>query len=277
MLARLACSLLLFLPAMSCYCFRMIPRVNRLCNNFAYRSVFRGHGTKRDVKIRDDSANIVFKTRNWVRQWVSGYGLCPWAASMLIGERMKIAVLNHKYISSDSLLIDNVIIESKKLYKQHKQKHSPVETVLLVLSHNDLHDYLTYLDFIQDLESKLDRLGINRWIQVASFHPDYVFQGTDENSVENYTNRSPFPTVHLLLVSKVTEAIESYTESRPRTATDSETESHAEEGLSTDAIWKRNIALLQQMGIRKVSEIHRSIKDTPIKETPVARIAATEP
>jgi hypothetical protein len=106
---------------------------------------------------------------------------------MLVGERMKIAVINDRFISNP-LLVDKVIAESKKLYKEHKLKRSPVETVLLVLSHNDLSDYHTYLDFIEDVESELDRLGVDPYVQVASFHPDYVFQDTDKDSVENYTN-----------------------------------------------------------------------------------------
>ena len=189
------------------------------------------------------TASMVVKTRKWVHEWVANYGLCPWAASMLVGERMRISVMEAK-AGLASNVVDNMIEEARLLCT----KKSLMETTLIVCPHEELRDYHTYLDVVYDFETALKKNGMDKRVQVASFHPDYVFADTPEESPENYTNRSPFPIVHLLLVDKVTEAITSYCEG----------------GKTTEAIWERNIALMHELGIDKISHIHSSINDDSV-------------
>jgi hypothetical protein len=80
---------------------------------------------------------------------------------------------------------------------------SAIETTLLIHP-RVLHDFLDYNDFLAAGEDLIDRLGQRGVVQLASFHPDYQFAETDPEAVENYTNRSPFPMLHLLREESVT-------------------------------------------------------------------------
>ena len=81
---------------------------------------------------------------------------------------------------------------------------------------------------------------LDNYIQLASFHPNFTFEGNNKNSVENYTNKSPYPIIHLLQVNKVKLAIESV-------------------NGKTDIIWQRNIKLLNSLGLKDVKEKYNNL------------------
>ena len=86
-----------------------------------------------------------------------------------------------------------------------------METTLIILP-EVLDEFEAYLDFIDMSEFILEEVDLDGVIQIASFHPDYQFDETEPTDVENYTNRSPFPMLHLLREESVNRAIEAYPE-----------------------------------------------------------------
>jgi hypothetical protein len=220
--------------------------------------------TSSSSSIAEDDNNIendvmISRTRAWVSGWVVENSLCPWAASTTVGNKMRICVKDN--YRDDETLRDAVIAECKSLYINHKTGATPVETVLIVLP--QLIEYEMYLLFAEVVETELERQKAHKYVQVATFHPDYMFADTDESSVENYTNRSPFPILHLLLVKKVTEAIDAFEESQSHNNNDSATTTATTTppteaaAPATDIIWQRNIKRMQELGLERVQDMHR--------------------
>jgi len=111
-------------------------------------------------------------------------------------------------------------------------------TSLLVFE-TGLSDFDEYLDALAALEDLLEESGAHQWIQVASFHPQYIFDGEDPSDLSHFTNRSPYPLFHFLRVSHVEEAIERH----PDTLT----------------IPSVNAKRLRSMGASEVAKIWRNI------------------
>ncbi|MGB2817362.1 MAG: DUF1415 domain-containing protein, partial [Burkholderiaceae bacterium] len=103
-----------------------------------------------------------------------------------------------------------------------------VETTLLIHPHV-LNDFLDYNDFLDVADSAVEQLGLDGVLQVASFHPDYQFEGTDPDDAGNLSNRSPCPTLHLLREDSIDRAVAAF----PEAAT----------------FYERNIETLQRLGI----------------------------
>jgi hypothetical protein len=75
-----------------------------------------------------------------------------------------------------------------------------------------LTDFFDYNEFLDVADAALEELGLDGFLQVASFHPQYQFADTDKNDIGNYTNRSPYPTLHLLREDSIDRAVEAFPE-----------------------------------------------------------------
>lgn len=137
-------------------------------------------------------------TRQWIQQVVIGLNLCPFAAKPVKENKVRFFV---EETASMAVCLDTLANECRLL------DHDPsVETTLLILPHCATHfdDFLHLLDLSERRLRKLKYEGI---YQVASFHPDYCFAGEAEHDAANYTNRSPYPMLHLLREDSLEEAI----------------------------------------------------------------------
>lgn len=196
-----------------------------------------------------DSSEICSIVRKWVERWVIALGLCPWARSVILDGKLKIVVVNDTVRAAKKKIVrrstcKKIIQESKRLTNSGTTPHSteackPVETVLVVVpEYKSFDDFLQLSTMVeQQIESTLDLASS---IQIATFHPQYQFANSSKYDVENYTNRSPYPIIHLLKVDQVSDAV-------------------SKSGGNTDFVWKRNIARLQALGIDKVKQIQNSI------------------
>lgn len=143
------------------------------------------------------------KTKKWIEKIVIGLDLCPFARFPYDKDLIR-------YVSTDiategellQLLYDelSVIAEAPT---------STIETTLVILT-NGWSDFIEYLDLVDLAEEVLERLDLEGVIQIASFHPAYQFSHLDENDVRNYTNRSPYPMIHLIREESVTKAVDSH-------------------------------------------------------------------
>ena len=139
--------------------------------------------------------------RRWLELLVVGMDLCPFAARELEAERVRFAVSNAA--TEEQLLVD-LDAELTLLGSE-----PAIETTLLIHPQvlEDFADYNQFLDIVDLLLQQTDNEGV---LQVASFHPDYQFAGTAKDDAGNYTNRSPYPILHILREESLERAIAGY-------------------------------------------------------------------
>ncbi len=164
---------------------------------------------------------IIAATRRWLERSVIGLNLCPFADNVYRGGRVRFHVSEQ---TSASGLVKDLISELTGL---HAADPAACETALLIHPWV-LTDFVEYNDFLDVCEATIVDLGLEGVLQVASFHPQYQFAGTQSDDIENYTNRSPFPMLHLLREASVERAVAAVPD--------------------TDEIYRRNIRTLRNLG-----------------------------
>ncbi|MBY6205446.1 DUF1415 domain-containing protein [Halomonas denitrificans] len=160
-------------------------------------------------------------TRRWLERAVLGLDLCPFARGPYEDGRVRIVVSAAKDANE---LAGDLEQEMKRLADTDSSR---LETTLLVHP-GALVDFLEYNDFLDVADALLDALDLAGTLQVASFHPYYRFADVAADDPANCTNRSPYPTLHLLRESSIERAVNAYGD--------------------TDAIYERNIETLRRIG-----------------------------
>lgn len=131
--------------------------------------------------------------------------LCPFASSVFEANTISYIVIN------DGDTADNMAQHLQHLADSFTELDSSdtIETSLLIFpeAYQQFDDYLDFLDITGQLLEELNYSGV---YQIASFHPDYLFEGSTEEDASNYTNRSPYPMLHLLRESSIEKAVASY-------------------------------------------------------------------
>ena len=146
---------------------------------------------------------VIAATRRWLERAVIGQQLCPFAAGPYLSNRVRIRVSGQRTIDG---LLDELCLELQAL-----QDADPLECETTLLVHPQvLTDFLDYNDFLDVCDAAVAELGLEGELQVASFHPNYQFAGTDEQDITNFTNRSPYPMLHLLRESSIARVVASY-------------------------------------------------------------------
>jgi hypothetical protein len=131
---------------------------------------------------------------------VIGLRLCPFADTVYTGGRVRFRVSEQRTASG---LLDDLRAELL-----HLQGADPLECETTLLIHPwVLGDFIEYNDFLEACDAIVRDLGLEGEIQVASFHPRYQFADTSADDIENHTNRSPYPTLHLLREESVERAL----------------------------------------------------------------------
>jgi hypothetical protein len=164
---------------------------------------------------------VVEQTRRWISLFVIGLGLCPFARQVFDAGRIRYAVT---CAQTETDLLNDLIRELQLLATAPSTQ---IETTLLIHP-QVLINFIDYYNFLGDVDQLLKEVRLGGIIQVASFHPEYRFAGTSIDAAENYTNRSPFPMLHLLREASVSRAAD---------ASDDMLE-----------IPRRNIALMRNLG-----------------------------
>lgn len=156
-----------------------------------------------DNSRHGDHAVIEAETRRWLERAVLGLDLCPFARGPWESGRVRIAV---SAATTPETLAMTLEQELQRLVEADPTR---LETTLLV--HPDaMRDFLDYNDFLDVADALLDAMSLEGVIQIASFHPEYRFADTPEDDPANCTNRSPFPTLHLLRESSIARAVAAF-------------------------------------------------------------------
>jgi len=169
-----------------------------------------------------DHAAAIAATRLWVDRAVIGLNLCPFAKGVSVRGQVRYAVSDARDAAA---LLDDLEAELRLLSIAAAEQ---VDTTLLIHPFV-LTDFLDYNDFLEVADAALERLGLAGVIQVASFHPHYQFEGTSPDDVTNFTNRSPYPVLHLLREASVDAAVAAFPDAA--------------------LIYQHNIETMQQLGI----------------------------
>ncbi len=166
--------------------------------------------------------DIIASTQRWLERAVIGLNLCPFAKAEHVHGRIRYCVSAATEASNLLLMLEQ---EITYLLAQDAAK---TETTLLIVP-NMLADFLDYNDFLDEADAMLEHADPDAQLQIASFHPQYQFGGTQVDDMENYTNRSPYPMLHLLREDSVERAVASFPDA--------------------DNIYERNIATLKKLGL----------------------------
>jgi hypothetical protein len=175
-----------------------------------------------------DEETVIAQTRCWIERVVMQYNLCPFAHKPVQGGQVRYRVSEAK---DPEALVQELIDELETLRASDAQQ---VETTVLIHPYV-LEDFLDYNDFLDVVDQLLEQGGYADDFQVASLHPDYQFADTGPDDAENYTNRSPYPVLHLLREASVDRVLEKYPD--------------------PDAIPGRNIETMNRLGVEQIRQI----------------------
>ena len=168
-----------------------------------------------------DSSTVTDHTRQWLEKAVIGLNLCPFAKAPHVKNLVRISVSQARHL--DGFLEDL----DRELQLLGDTPADELETTLLV--HPTLFpDFDTFNQMLDIADAAVVDNGLEGIVQIAPFHPDFQFEGTDSDDIGNYTNRSPYPTLHLIREDSIAKAAQAFPDA--------------------SAIFERNIALLEEMG-----------------------------
>ena len=142
-------------------------------------------------------------TQHWLLQAVVGLNLCPFAKSVVVKDMVR-------YLVCASSEPDDVLaMLREELLHLASADPNALDTTLLIAP-NALPDFLEFNDFLAACDAVLVDLELDGVLQVADFHPQYQFGGTHADDIENFTNRTPYPTLHLLREASIDKAVAAY-------------------------------------------------------------------
>jgi hypothetical protein len=160
-------------------------------------------------------------TRAWVDHAVIGLNLCPFARGVQVKGQVR-------YVLSEAR-DEEALLQDLCRELLHLVDTDPAETdTTLVVHPQVLNDFEAFNDFLDLADAALASLGLEGTLQIASFHPDFCFADSEPDDVANATNRSPYPTLHLLREESIDRAVAAFPEA--------------------EAIYERNIEALHKLG-----------------------------
>lgn len=146
---------------------------------------------------------ILCDTVRWLERAVIGLNLCPFAKAVHVKGQI------HYRICHTDDLQDLLTVLREELFALHAIAPEVRDTTLLIAP-DCLQSFLDFNDFLHDADGVLYAAGLEGELQIASFHPLFQFAGTDADDITNYTNRAPYPILHLIRESSIARAVEAF-------------------------------------------------------------------
>lgn len=180
--------------------------------------------------------------RSWLTQFVVGLNLCPFARPLLDSDALRIAICRQHSVAQlqRAFLVELDLLQGSD--------ETDIATTLLAFP-SALADFDDYLDFLELSRELLGEAGLEGVIQLASFHPHYRFAGEPATAASHYSNRSPYPIIHLLREDMLSRVLDGYTDPA--------------------AIPRRNIATLEAIGRDELARRWRALLDQTVIAEPV--------
>ncbi len=167
------------------------------------------------------AATVVRDTQAWLERAVIGLNLCPFAKAVHVKGQIHYAVSD---ATDPEALLEDLVQELKALLALDPS----VRDTTLLIAPRCLQAFPDFNDFLGHADEALVELGLDGVIQIASFHPAYRFAGTAPDDITNFTNRAPYPTLHLLREASIDRAVQAFPEA--------------------EMIFERNMQTLQALG-----------------------------
>lgn len=171
---------------------------------------------------------IIRNTQRWLEEAVIGLQLCPFAKRPFQQDTIR-------YIVMESVTKHEILEGVKEEMQQLMDKPATVLETTLILLPDSFPAFLDFNNLLYDANALLEKEDLVGDLQIASFHPDYQFAGTQLSDVENFTNRAPYPILHLLREESMTEALSSVHD--------------------PDQIYLRNIKTMEELGMEGIKAI----------------------
>ncbi len=185
------------------------------------------------------AALAIAETRAWVRRAVIGLNLCPFARAVDVKGQVR-------YVFSDAAdpetLLATLCVELQRLADTEPEL---IDTTM-VIHPRVLTDFEDFNDFLELADAAVEDMNLDGILQVASFHPQFQFADTEPDDITNATNRSPYPTLHLLREESVDRAVAAFPEA--------------------EAIFERNMETLEKLGPQGWAAVRRSWEDDAAAE-----------
>lgn len=155
------------------------------------------------ARSEQDQTAILAATEAWLEKAVIGLNLCPFAKSVHVKKQIR-------YVLSGATTPEALLSElMDELQTLSDASPEDIDTTLLI--HPDvLTDFLDYNEFLDVVDAAVEDMGLEGELQVASFHPQFQFADTEPDEISNYTNRAPYPTLHLIREASIARAVESF-------------------------------------------------------------------
>ncbi|GLR14764.1 hypothetical protein GCM10007907_35540 [Chitinimonas prasina] len=171
--------------------------------------------------MTNEHESVITATRDWLEKAVIGLNLCPFAKAVYVKQQVRLVVSDARNL--DALLEDL----DRELDRLAEADPEELDTTLLIHPYilNDFLDYNEFLDVADGVVAEHELEGV---IQIASFHPQYQFADTEPDDISNYSNRSPYPTLHLLREDSIDRAVAAFPDAAD--------------------IFEKNIATLRELG-----------------------------
>jgi hypothetical protein len=171
--------------------------------------------------MTDRTNTVVADTRRWLERAVIGLNLCPFAKSVHVKGQVHYAV---SAATGGPGLRDDLLRELRDLAAINPE----VRDTTLLVAPNAFPDFLDFNDFLATADRALAELDLEGILQIAPFHPRFVFAGTLDDDITNCTNRTPYPTLHLIREASIDRAVQAFPEA--------------------EAIFEVNMATMEQLG-----------------------------
>lgn len=169
-----------------------------------------------------DHEQVILETRDWIEKAVIGLNLCPFAKSVYVKNQVRIVVSQARHIDG--------FLEDLDRELDHLAEVDPEVTDTTLLVHPTLFpDFLEFNDLLEIADAAITEHELDGVLQIASFHPDFQFDDTEPDDITNFTNRSPYPTLHLIREASIDRAVEAFPEA--------------------ETIYERNMETLRKLGI----------------------------
>ncbi len=168
-----------------------------------------------------NSATVIEETRRWLERAVIGLNLCPFAKSVHVKKQVRFAV-------SGAQTADELLAELEHELTLLATTDASLLDTTLLMHPEVMTDFIDYHFFLAEAAALLRRLDYDGIFQIASLHPNYEFSGSDADDIENVTNRSPYPTLHLLRESSIDRAVAAFPDA--------------------ESIYERNIETVRRLG-----------------------------
>lgn len=168
-----------------------------------------------------NDTQVVQAMRRWLERAVIGLNLCPFAKLVHVKGQVHYVV---SHAAEPQPLLQDLRRELLALAESDPAQR---DTTLLMLPYC-LSDFLDFNDFLDEADQLLEALALDGILQIASFHPQFQFAGTVADDITNFTNRAPYPTLHLLRESSIDQAVAAFPEA--------------------ETIFEKNMQTLEQLG-----------------------------